>query len=79
MLKYSEGMISLKSDISVFHHIWEADDPNGYIVIVYGFGGKYSGQYKTMAEYMTPRGVTLLAYDLRGHGKRQMEKREVRF
>jgi len=61
-------MLSLQSGLSVFHRIWEADSPRGYIVGVHGFA-EHSGRYREIAEYMASHGFTFSMYDLRGHGK----------
>ncbi|MCT2062774.1 alpha/beta hydrolase [Dietzia cinnamea] len=46
------------------HH---ADEPRALMVLVHGFG-EHSGRYGRTTRFLTDRGITVAAYDLRGHG-----------
>ena len=46
------------------HH---ADEPRALMVLVHGFG-EHSGRYGRTIRFLTDRGITVAAYDLRGHG-----------
>lgn len=46
------------------HH---ADEPRALLVLVHGFG-EHSGRYGRTIRFLTDRGITVAAYDLRGHG-----------
>ncbi|AWH91447.1 alpha/beta hydrolase [Dietzia lutea] len=46
------------------HH---ADEPRALLVLVHGFG-EHSGRYGRTIRFLADRGITVAAYDLRGHG-----------
>lgn len=46
------------------HH---ADDPRALLLLVHGFG-EHSGRYGRTIGFLRERGVSVAAYDLRGHG-----------
>lgn len=48
----------------VVHH---ADAPRALLLLVHGFG-EHSGRYGRTIEFLRGRGITVAAYDLRGHG-----------
>ena len=47
--------------------IWNVKDPKAVLLIVHGLG-EHCGRYSDMAEYFNSRGITVVSYDLRGHG-----------
>ncbi|MEM1025084.1 MAG: lysophospholipase [Myxococcota bacterium] len=46
----------------------EAEDPQGEVLLVHGYG-EHSGRYAEVAESWTRRGLSVTAFDLRGHGR----------
>lgn len=59
----------VNDEISLFAQSWNPDDkPKAVIVLVHGLG-EHSGRYNWWATKFTEHGYSLLAFDLRGHGK----------
>ena len=55
--------------LSLYFHGWVTDkDPKGVICLVHGLG-EHSGRYTHWATLLNQADYSLLAYDLRGHGK----------
>lgn len=48
--------------------IWAADNPKAVMSLIHGFG-EHCGRYADMASYLNRRGISVVALDLRGHGK----------
>ena len=46
---------------------WEADDPRARLLLVHGLG-EHSGRYEHVGAFLTGRGYSITALDLRGHG-----------
>lgn len=49
---------------ATLHH---ADTPRALLLLVHGFG-EHSGRYGRMARFLRDRGISVVTYDLRGHG-----------
>lgn len=49
---------------ATLHH---AEDPRALLVLIHGFA-EHSGRYGRMVRFLTGRGVSVVTYDLRGHG-----------
>lgn len=47
---------------------WSAPKPVATLALVHGFG-EHSERYQPLADYLTARGVQVVAIDLRGHGR----------
>ena len=47
--------------------LWKSDYPQAVLLIVHGFG-EHSGRYAELAEYCVSQGISVMAYDKRGHG-----------
>ena len=47
--------------------VHRAKDPRALLLLVHGFG-EHSGRYGRTIEFLRGRGITVAAYDLRGHG-----------
>jgi alpha-beta hydrolase superfamily lysophospholipase len=55
--------------LSLYFQGWQTDiEPKGVICLVHGLG-EHSGRYVHWAGFLNLAGYTVLAYDLRGHGK----------
>lgn len=48
--------------------LWEVENPKSLICLVHG-QGEHSGRYLNVANFFTAQGFSVLAIDLRGHGK----------
>lgn len=49
---------------ATLHH---AEDPRAMLLLVHGFG-EHSGRYRRMVGFLQARGISVVTYDLRGHG-----------
>ncbi|MDD2694673.1 MAG: lysophospholipase [Anaerolineales bacterium] len=68
-MKRSQFELASPGHSPLFAQIWQPDgDPRGVVCLVHGLG-EHSGRYQHVAEFLTQGGFTLLAIDLRGHGK----------
>ena len=59
-----EGFASLK----LRGLFWDAAEPTAALLVVHGFG-EHGGRYARMAAHMNELGISVMAYDLRGHGR----------
>ena len=48
--------------------IWAAKNPKAIMSLVHGFG-EHSGRYEHMADYLNSKNISVVALDLRGHGR----------
>ena len=48
--------------------IWAAKNPKAIMSLVHGFG-EHSGRYAHMADYLNSKNISVVALDLRGHGR----------
>ena len=48
--------------------VWSASAPRARVVIVHGFG-EHAGRYADIATFLADSGVSVIAYDQRGHGR----------
>lgn len=48
--------------------VWAADTPKAVMSLVHGFG-EHSGRYADMAAYLNSKNISVVALDLRGHGR----------
>jgi alpha-beta hydrolase superfamily lysophospholipase len=63
-----EFEFSATDGLKLFGRKWVADDPKALVCIVHGLG-EHSGRYQHVARRMNEAGLTVYAFDLRGHGK----------
>jgi len=56
--------------------VWEAGDPRGSLLLIHGLG-EHSGRYQPLAEKLIQQRISVLAFDLRGHGLSQGPRGEV--
>ncbi len=52
----------------LFGYSWPADRPKAVMSLVHGFG-EHAGRYADMAAFLNGQGVSVVALDLRGHGR----------
>ena len=55
-------------DTPLFTRVWDAASPRAVLVVAHGFG-EHSGRYAELASFLADSGVTVVAHDLRGHGR----------
>ncbi|EDY87420.1 lysophospholipase [gamma proteobacterium HTCC5015] len=47
---------------------WTVEQPRGHLVVIHG-AGEHSGRYRRLAEFFTQQGLSVHAWDARGHGE----------
>jgi alpha-beta hydrolase superfamily lysophospholipase len=57
-----------KDGLSLFAQSWTVDSPKAVLGIIHGMG-EHSSRYAHMAKAMNAIGISVVAYDHRGHGK----------
>ena len=62
-----EGTLSTPDGISLHYWIHEADDPVGTVLLTHGLG-EHSGRYEHVIGALREHGITVVRWDLRGHG-----------
>ena len=67
-MKEETGVFSGSGGLSLFYRGWGQGGPKGVLAVVHGLG-EHSGRYQNLARYFSPRGYSLYALDLRGHGR----------
>ena len=59
---------SQADSLTLFGRHWPAENPRAVMSLVHGFG-EHSGRYEHMAKHLNAAGISVLAVDLRGHGR----------
>lgn len=59
---------SASDGTSLRGQIWAAENPKAVMSLVHGFG-EHSGRYADMAAYLNAKDISVVALDLRGHGR----------
>ena len=68
-MKSSEFNLRPRDGLDLLARRWEpAGDPTGVLCVIHGLG-EHGGRYDNLGDYMTSRGWTVIAIDLRGHGR----------
>ena len=52
----------------LFLHDWSVPDAKATVALLHGYG-EHAGRYAEMAEGFNAKGISVIAVDLRGHGK----------
>jgi len=76
MIYHSEAIVSRQEGkfpgvggLDLYYQSWHpGGEVRGVLVLVHGLGG-HSGLYKTIVEYLLPKGYAVYGLDLRGHGR----------
>lgn len=71
-----EGRTRAAEGTELAWRLWEAVDPRGTLLLVHGLG-EHSGRYRHLAEVLAARGVSVFAFDLRGHGRSEGPRGDV--
>lgn len=65
----SEFTIESKADgLTLYGHHWAAKTPRAVMSLIHGFG-EHCRRYDDMAAHLNAQGISVLAVDLRGHGR----------
>jgi alpha-beta hydrolase superfamily lysophospholipase len=77
-MKHLESQWTSNNQVKFYVQEWL---PDGEIVasitLVHGIG-EHSGRYQSMAEYYCSKGISILSYDQRGHGKTEGKRGHIR-
>lgn len=76
MTPYREGMGVGALGANLFWRLWEAPRPVATVLLVHGLG-EHSGRYDDFARVLAEEGITVFAFDLRGHGRSQGPRGDV--
>lgn len=63
--------------LRLYYRHWDCEAPKKILCIVHGLG-EHSGRYAEVATYLSSRGITVFAIDLRGHGLSQGKRGHAR-
>jgi len=66
-LSESTGSFNAEDGLKIFYRKYQADPEKARMVITHGLG-EHSGRYGNVVERLLPKGITIWALDLRGHG-----------
>jgi alpha-beta hydrolase superfamily lysophospholipase len=61
------GNFTSQDGLKIFYRSYQADNERARLVIAHGLG-EHSGRYGNVVERLLPKGITIWALDLRGHG-----------
>jgi acylglycerol lipase len=68
-MHHFEYTLRTADGLKLFGQGWEAsDEPRAVVCLVHGLG-EHSGRYAHLAKVLTQSDMSLMAFDLRGHGK----------
>jgi len=73
----SSATLTAKDGIRLHAYRWPATAARGTVVIAHGLG-EHAGRYAHVAEWLNARGWSVLAPDLRGHGKSEGKRGVIR-
>ena len=64
----SQELFNTVDNYSIFEQTWHSENAKGIVIITHGVA-EHSGRYDHVAQSLAQAGYTVVAYDLRGHGK----------
>ena len=68
-MKHEESKFTGYGDLQLYYQTWRPDDaPKATLIVVHGLG-EHSGRYMNLVNAIVPDGVTVYAFDHRGHGR----------
>lgn len=77
-MKYNDTRLPASGDLEIYTQTWSPDsEPKAHVVIVHGYL-EHSGRYAHLAEYLVTCGLSVTAFDCRGHGKSSGERAFVK-
>lgn len=65
--------------LKIYGQVWQplpGNEVKAVIALVHGMG-EHSGRYRRFAEYLTGKGIAIISYDQRGHGKSEGKKGHI--
>ncbi len=69
IMKHIEGNFQGSGGLKLYYQSWQPQvQVQAIIAIVHGLGA-HSGLFNNAAQYLTPQGYAIYAFDLRGHGR----------
>jgi alpha-beta hydrolase superfamily lysophospholipase len=76
-VQHRQGEFEGSRGARLFWQAWATgDNPKGALCLVHGFG-EHSGRYRYFVERLCAAGITVFAFDLRGHGKSEGRRGHV--
>jgi len=63
-----ESLINLKDGLQVNLIQWQVEQPRAHVLLAHGYA-EHAGRYDRFANFLNTRGISVTAYDQRGHGK----------
>jgi alpha-beta hydrolase superfamily lysophospholipase len=77
-MKHIESQWTSKDQVKFYVQEWLPDgEIIASITLIHGIG-EHSGRYQSMAEYYCSKGISILSYDQRGHGKTEGKRGHIR-
>ena len=67
ILATREGRTTGAEGMELAWRLWEVEASRASVLIVHGLG-EHSGRYRSVAEVLSDSGISVFAFDLRGHG-----------
>ncbi|MFT5019762.1 MAG: alpha-beta hydrolase superfamily lysophospholipase [Polaribacter sp.] len=67
-MKHNEFTWKAKDGLDIFGQSWLVDEPKAVVGIIHGMG-EHASRYNYLIDALTVAGVSVVAYDQRGHGK----------
>jgi acylglycerol lipase len=75
-MKGRDGVLTGARGAELFWRSWEGAHPRACLLLVHGLG-EHSGRYDEFSRGLAEVGITVLAFDLRGHGRSQGPRGDV--
>ncbi|MBW2031595.1 MAG: lysophospholipase [Deltaproteobacteria bacterium] len=71
------GYFNASDGLRIFYRIYRSSHEVSRIAIVHGIG-EHSGRYGNVVDTLLPKGISIWALDLRGHGKSEGKRGHIR-
>jgi alpha-beta hydrolase superfamily lysophospholipase len=70
------GYLNATDGAKVYYQIWKAPFTEVNLIIIHGYG-EYSGRYNELSKFLSERGISTYAIDLRGHGRSDGKRGDI--
>ncbi len=67
-MEHRDGEFVGERGTRIWFQSWRPEAPRGVVVVAHGLG-EHSGRYKSVVDWLVPRGYAVYALDHRGHGR----------